>query len=178
LSTTVGASTLAGAGALGRGVVVGAGGVVVVAGVLGAVLVGGLALEAVVVGGAGVGVLEVSVGVVDGGGVVLVVSDCVLPASPSTELLGASALGVPVVVVVVAPSAEPASGPPRPAAVSPLPARAEMIARTARWRARFRVGIGGNRSCRGRPRFVVGATGPQRAGYAHRHSYRQRTTNP
>ena len=71
----------------------------------------------------------------------------------------------------------PASGPPRPAAVRPPPASAESIARqrpaAGAVHGRHRL----SRSSRGRPMVVVGAAA-HIAGYAHRNSYRQATTNP
>ena len=86
-----------------------------------------------------VGVLVVSIGVAgDGGGVV--VSVRVLPTSVSGEPPAVPGLGLAVVVTVVSAKAEVANGPTRPAAVNPLPARAERIARVARRRARVRIG--------------------------------------
>jgi hypothetical protein len=171
LSTTRGASA-AGVGAL--SVLVGAGAPVVC--VLGAVLVG-------VVLGAGVVsvvVVVVSLEVVVGAGVVVVVPVVCWPPSAS---VGAPVSAELVVVVpllgwTLPPSAGLASGPPRPAAVSPPPASADRIARTARWRARLSVGIRESRSSRGTSHVGGWRNMPTGAGYAHRDSYRQPTTNP
>jgi hypothetical protein len=142
-----------------------------VLGTLGAVAVGGLAVGVVAV--EVVGASEVVVGAV----VVVLVG--VVPVSVSGVVLVDSAAGtVPSPAFVeVSPTAAPTKGAPSVAAVSPPPARADRTARSALRRARFKGVMRACRSSRGRPIIVVGAAVPQIAGYAHRDSYRQRTTN-
>jgi hypothetical protein len=97
----------------------------------------------VVVEGSLGGVSTVVVGVVVAGGV-----------GPSTVVVP----GAPAAIAVLE------SCPPRLAAVSPPPARADNIARHARRRGRFRGCIRRFRSSCGRPMVVVGATSPQARG--------------
>ena len=121
-----------------------------------------------------VGVIGVSELVVD----VVVVVD-VVPVSVSGVVAVDSVAGaVPsLAFVAVSPTAAPTNGAPSVAAVRPPPASADSMVRKARRRARFTGGIRAFRSSRGHPIVVVGAARPQIAGYAHRDSYRQRTTN-
>jgi hypothetical protein len=123
------------------------------------------------VGTAELGAVEVSVDVVLAAGVVEVLLDGSLDVvvwEPAPDSAAAASeepsLGSGAPVVPVAPNAAPASGPPRPAAVNPPPARADIIARRALRRARFKGGIRGYRSSRGRPIAVVGAASPQTRG--------------
>jgi len=115
---------------------------------VGAVAVGAVLVGAVLVGAAGVvAAVVVSAGVVLTGGVVEVVvedwpaSGCWEAPAPASEAVAEEPSVGTGVALAVAPSAPPASGPPRPAAVNPPPASAESIARRARRRALFRGGI-------------------------------------
>jgi hypothetical protein len=133
-TTTVGASTTAGAGVLAGCDALGCGGLVV------EVFVGCWAVPVLTVPG------------VDAAEVVVVVTGTLEPSPGDGEFAGVSA-----------PSAPPASGPPKPAAVSPLPASADSIARHALLRVRV---IGYLRQswslcC---PIFVVGAASPRSGG--------------
>ena len=163
LSTTVGPGAPEGAGApLVPEPVVWVGAVVVAAGVVG--------VGAVVAGAGGVGVVVVGV-VVSDGAVSVGVEDVPVsvPCEPPDSVAG---------VVLVSPSAEPASGPPMPAAVRPLPASAVSNARKTLRRARFAGVIREGRSSRWTSHVRGRRIKPTIAGHAHRQSYRQRTTNP
>ena len=131
-------STTAGACALGGWELAGWGTLAAGAVDVGAVEVGALGVVA--------GAVEVSVGVVVGAGVVdVVVDDGFVSVSweePPDSAAGAEPSGETGVPVPA--SAPLASGPPRPAAVNPPPARAESIARRARLRARFKGDIRGS----------------------------------
>jgi hypothetical protein len=119
--------------------------------------------------GAGAGVLDVGVEVVVGGAL-----------GPVVCSLGVVSVGVVPVpsgsVFQVSAASAPVETGPRPAAVRPPPAIAETSARHAHRRAPKWGVMRRSWSSGGRPMVVVGASSPQTLGYAHRDSYRQRST--